>query len=68
MRVLFMQEVYTQKAHELEAGGRLRDAEKLYCSIKAYESAIALYKRHSMWDHVVRLVAQHSKVMYQIAV
>lgn len=57
-----LQEVYTQKARELEAEGKLRDAEKLYCSIKAYDSAIDLYKQHSMWDHVVRLVAQHRKV------
>ena len=59
-----LQEVYTLKARELEAGGRLRDAEKLYCSIKAYDSAIAMYKQHSMWEHVMRLVAQHCKVCH----
>ena len=57
-----LQEVYTLKARELEAGSRLRDAEKLYCSIKAYDSAIAMYRQHSMWEHVIRLVAQHRKV------
>lgn len=57
-----LQEVYTLKARQLEAGGKLRDAEKLYCSIKAYDSAIAMYKQHSMWEHVIRLVAQHRKV------
>lgn len=57
-----LQEVYNLKARELEAAGRLRDAEKLYCSIKAYDDAITMYKRHSMWEHVIRLVAQHCKV------
>lgn len=57
-----MQEVYTGKARELEAKGKLREAENLYCSIKQYDSAIELYKLHSMWDHVIRLVSQHRKV------
>lgn len=59
-----LQDVYTLKARELEAGGRLRDAEKLYCSIKAYDSAITMYKQHNMWEHVIRLVAQHRKVCH----
>ena len=61
---MISQEVYNLKARELEAGGRLRDAEKLYCSIKAYDSAITMYKQHSMWEHVIRLVAQHRKVCH----
>lgn len=57
-----LQEVYTLKARELEAAGKLKEAEKLYCSIKAFEAAIAMYKQHSMWEHVIRLVALHCKV------
>ena len=57
-----MQEVYTEKARQLEAKGKLKEAENLYCSIKQYDSAIELYKLHSMWDHVIRLVSQHCKV------
>ena len=59
-----MQEVYTHKAEELEAAGKLRDAEKMYCTIKQYDAAIDLYKRRSMWSDVIRVVTQHQKVWY----
>ena len=57
-----LQELYTHKAKELEAEGKFREAEKMYCTIKQYDLAINLYKQHSMWDHVMRLVSQHRKV------
>jgi len=60
------QEVYSQKARELEAEGKLREAEKMYCTIKQYDLAIGLYKQHSMWDQVIRLVSQHRKVCHKV--
>ncbi len=60
------QEVYSQKARELEAEGKLREAEKMYCTIKQYDLAIGLYKQHSMWDQVIRLVSQHRKVCHRV--
>ena len=54
--------MYSNKARELEAEGKFREAEKMYCTIKQYDSAIDLYKQHDMWDHVLRLVSQYRKV------
>lgn len=64
--MILTQEVYSQKARELEAEGKLREAEKMYCTIKQYDLAIGLYKQHSMWDQVIRLVSQHRKVCHKV--
>ena len=54
--------MYSHKAEELEAAGKLREAEKMYCTIKQYDAAIDLYKRRSMWGDVIRVVSQYQKV------
>lgn len=51
-----------QKAGELEAEGKLREAEKMLCTVKEYDAAIKLYRQREMHDHVIRLVAQYRKV------
>ena len=62
------QEVYSEKAHELEAEGKLKEAEKMYCTVKQYDLAIGLYKQHSKWDQVIRLVSQHRKVRHKLVI
>ena len=57
-----LQELYMQKANDLEAEGKLREAEKMLCTIKEYNAAIKMYRQRNMYDHVIRLVAQHHKV------
>ena len=53
-----------QKANDLEGEGKLREAEKMLCTIKEYDAAIKMYRQRNMYDHVIRLVAQHRKVSH----
>lgn len=46
-------EMYLQEANKLEDEGKYRDAEKLYLSIKAFDKAIAMYKRIEDYDKMV---------------
>lgn len=55
-----------QKANDLEAEGKLREAEKMLCTIKEYDAAIKMYRQRNMYDHVIRLVAQHRKVSHYL--
>lgn len=51
--------LYINQAQKLEAKGRLREAEKLYLSVKEKDLAINMYKKHRRFDDMVRLVQEH---------
>lgn len=51
--------LYINQAQKLEALGRLREAEKLYLTVKERDLAINMYKKHRRFDDMVRLVQEH---------
>ena len=51
--------LYTQQAQRMEAAGQLRQAERLYLAVRAFDSAILMFRRAKQWDSVVRIVAAH---------
>jgi len=51
--------LYINQAQKLEAKGRLKEAEKLYLSVKEKDLAINMYKKHRRFDDMVRLVQDH---------
>jgi intraflagellar transport protein 172 len=48
-------------AKKLEASNKLAAAEALYLAVQEPDLAIAMYKRHRLYDDMVRLVAAHRK-------
>ncbi|TPX62114.1 hypothetical protein PhCBS80983_g00643 [Powellomyces hirtus] len=53
--------LYISQAKEMEAQGKLKEAEKLYLTVKEPDLAINMYKNHKMYDHMIRLVAAYHK-------
>jgi len=53
--------LYTQRARELEQEGRLKEAEKMYVSVREYDLAIQMYKDAREFDNMVRLVRIYRK-------
>jgi intraflagellar transport protein 172 len=51
--------LYINQAQKAEAQGRLREAEKLYLTVKEKDLAINMYKKHRRFDDFVRLVQEH---------
>lgn len=51
--------LYASQAQRMEAAGNLRQAEKLYTTVRAYDAAISMYRRTKQYDSMVRLVAAH---------
>lgn len=51
--------LYINQAQKLESKGRLREAEKLYLSVKEKDLAINMYKKHRRFDDMIRLVQDH---------
>ena len=51
--------LYINQAQKLEAKGRLKEAEKLYLSVKEKDLAINMYKKHRRFEDMVRLVQEH---------
>ena len=52
---------YTLKASDLENSGKLKDAEKMYITVKEYDLAINMYKKKGMYDQMIRLVSIYRK-------
>ena len=51
--------LYINQAQKLEAQSRLREAERLYLTVKEKDLAINMYKKHRRFDDMVRLVQEH---------
>lgn len=53
--------LYVNQAQKFEAQGRLKEAEKLYLTVNEPDLAINMYKKHKLYDHMIRLVASFHK-------
>nr|CAD7454857.1 unnamed protein product [Timema tahoe] len=58
--------MFVKEAKQLEAQGKLREAEKLYLAVSEPDMAISMYKKHSQYDQMMRLVSQHHADLVQI--
>nr|CAD7197554.1 unnamed protein product [Timema douglasi] len=58
--------MFVGEAKQLEAQGKLREAEKLYLAVSEPDMAISMYKKHSQYDQMMRLVSQHHADLVQI--
>ncbi|VDD80059.1 unnamed protein product [Mesocestoides corti] len=52
--------MYIQQAENLEEGGRLKEAERLYLTVNRVDRAMAMYKNHRQYRDVTRLVRAHN--------
>ncbi|KAI8999812.1 hypothetical protein BC832DRAFT_563653 [Gaertneriomyces semiglobifer] len=53
--------LYISQARDLENQGNLKDAEKIYLTVKEPDLAINMYKNHRLYDDMIRLVTAHHK-------
>ncbi|KAJ3205663.1 hypothetical protein HDU82_005043 [Entophlyctis luteolus] len=53
--------LYISQAKEMEAHGKLKEAEKLYLTVKEPDLAINMYKNHKHYDQMIRLVTSYHK-------
>ncbi|KAJ3152666.1 hypothetical protein HDU86_005539 [Geranomyces michiganensis] len=53
--------LYISQAKDMEAQGKLKEAEKLYLTVKEPDLAINMYKNHKLYDHMIRLVTAYHK-------
>jgi intraflagellar transport protein 172 len=53
--------LYTRRARELEALHKLKEAERMYLTVKEHDLAINMYKKARQYDQMVRLVGLHRK-------
>ncbi|KAK9531238.1 hypothetical protein VZT92_010676 [Zoarces viviparus] len=51
--------LYISRAQEMERDGKLKEAERLFATVKQLDLAITMYKKNRMFDDVIRLVAKH---------
>ncbi|XP_053566907.1 LOW QUALITY PROTEIN: intraflagellar transport protein 172 homolog [Bombina bombina] len=51
--------LYVTQARELEKQGRYREAERLYSTVGEPDLAITMYKKHRMYEDMIRLVAKY---------
>jgi len=51
--------IYISQAQELEAQGKYKEAERLYCTVDEPDLAINMYKKLRQYDNMIRLVAIH---------
>ena len=51
-------QLYVTRAQELEGGGKLKEAERLYVVVEEPDLAISMYKKAKQYEPMVRLVAQ----------
>ncbi|CAH8497562.1 unnamed protein product [Dicrocoelium dendriticum] len=54
-----LSDIYLTQGGELEAAGNLKEAERLYMTVKESDRAIAMYKRHRQYRDMLRLVRAH---------
>ena len=50
--------LYINQAQRLESQGKLREAEKLYLTVKERDLAINMYKKNRRNDDMIRLVTE----------
>ncbi|KAJ3095379.1 hypothetical protein HDU97_007002 [Phlyctochytrium planicorne] len=53
--------LYISQAREMEAQGKLKEAEKLYLTVGEPDLAINMYKNHKHYDQMIRLVTAYHK-------
>ncbi|XP_078506239.1 intraflagellar transport protein 172 homolog [Lissotriton helveticus] len=53
--------LYITQAQELEKKGKLKDAERLYITVDEPDLAITMYKKHKLYDDMIRLVGKYHK-------
>ena len=53
--------LYTKRARELQAVHKFKEAEKMFLTVKEHDLAINMYKKHRMYDQMIRLVSVHRK-------
>ncbi|XP_069461553.1 intraflagellar transport protein 172 homolog isoform X2 [Ambystoma mexicanum] len=53
--------LYITQAQELEKKGKLKEAERLYITVDEPDLAITMFKKHKMYDDMIRLVAKYHK-------
>lgn len=57
--------LYSSEALKLEALGQYKEAEKLYLTIKDKDSVILMYKKHRLYDDMIRVISAHKKEALQ---
>ncbi|XP_030054442.1 intraflagellar transport protein 172 homolog [Microcaecilia unicolor] len=53
--------LYITQAQELENQGKYKEAERLYITVDEPDLAITMFKKHKMYDDMIRLVAKYHK-------
>uniref|UniRef100_F6S4V7 Intraflagellar transport protein 172 homolog n=1 Tax=Ornithorhynchus anatinus TaxID=9258 RepID=F6S4V7_ORNAN len=51
--------LYITQAQEMEKQGKLREAERLYVTVDEPDLAITMFKKHRLYDDMIRLVGKH---------
>ncbi|XP_039330557.1 intraflagellar transport protein 172 homolog isoform X1 [Saimiri boliviensis] len=51
--------LYITQAQEMEKQGKYREAERLYVTVEEPDLAITMYKKHKLYDDMIRLVGKH---------
>ncbi|XP_004710279.2 intraflagellar transport protein 172 homolog [Echinops telfairi] len=51
--------LYITQAQELERQGKYREAERLYVTVEEADLAITMFKKHKLYDDMIRLVGKH---------
>ncbi|KAJ3106098.1 hypothetical protein HDU96_008320, partial [Phlyctochytrium bullatum] len=58
--------LYISQARDMEAQGKLKEAEKLYLTVGEPDLAINMYKNHKLYDQMIRLVtAYHKDLLFE---
>uniref|UniRef100_A0A0X3PJC6 Intraflagellar transport protein 172 homolog n=1 Tax=Schistocephalus solidus TaxID=70667 RepID=A0A0X3PJC6_SCHSO len=53
-------EMYLRQAEQLDKMGKLKDAERLYLTVKRTDRAMSMYKNHRQYRDIIRLVRAHN--------
>ncbi|KAM6180361.1 LOW QUALITY PROTEIN: intraflagellar transport protein 172 homolog [Erethizon dorsatum] len=51
--------LYITQAQEMEKQGKYREAERLYVTVEEPDLAITMFKKHKLYDDMIRLVGKH---------
>ncbi|XP_021109553.1 intraflagellar transport protein 172 homolog [Heterocephalus glaber] len=51
--------LYITQAQEMERQGKYREAERLYVTVEEPDLAITMFKKHKLYDDMIRLVGKH---------
>lgn len=58
--------MYLEQAGHLEKNDNLKDAERLYLTVKRADLAMAMYKNHRQYRDVVRMVRSHNPELLEM--